>query len=1075
MKLTQRCIILTLGCVLAGCATDEIDVPGLSTSGFADDDGTGAADEGPADDDAGDDAADDTTGEPPELQAFGDCVSLDPLDVSAELDPEVTFVEENEVSFPAGVVCPELGFVSEIIDVVVTRPDPMPEAALPIVVFIAGVGQQSTGYDHIHDVLAERGFLVLNVTNDTGQTDVDWRKDRLACALRWLRWEPDSMGPYSGNARPSAIDPEHISCAVATGGHSNGGGAAFEVVAERFTQYATQWEGYEAVAVFAIAPRAPGVPGPPGGAVPLLAIATEHENEVPGGAQIMFDLMAGEDDPNAPGRYLLSTHAVGHHGFGSGGFLGLSALGGAIATEYIAAFLSWRVLDQNPAEARAFLTTRSFPESVLDPSYCANEEIYTNADFSGGVDCTEILDPGECADTRGCVVRQDDSCVGRPLILSSYYLDEVHLEEERSMIRTFEADVLAAEEQSHPMVAAGPTVAIADIAVLLDPVTTFTDGALPGHTTDLALIEWGGALQGVDGTVTIDLGGADLRNFTHASMRIAQASGMVFTSENECTTTRTSPIDLDLSIVDADGNGPVVAMDPLITQGAAPDSQDRCDGGGLDVDCCVSQFLHTQTFALADFCAQGPFSIDEVDSLVLHLPEETEDAHVILDTVEFTYSPFDEPAPGTEGPGQEFMFACEIDELAISETSCAGEPLQGVCDGPDVVVTPVDPPEVDTGVGTFDGWAVHVPAGWVRDPQSLTGPEYDAVISLCAQACELEWSDWPHVAPNDCADEDAFLAPVAISETSHRSHRRIPADYADGSDLFTGESLTCDLRTDCCEEFSEDICAARLDRATEAGQPLGRGEAWVLDVAGVTWADSSFADAPVTASMTGSIGYTFCAEGDGTSCPFYLGSLELELSEPLELELECNGVPQVHELESLEIRLAQPAFGVAQHGSSWKAFPPGSVMLDASGVVDAIPFASRRPIEQPVYFQAGEDWMQLQGTGGAFLEFGIPCNGAVADVKVAWAFENAATAEAPPTVSIASMSSTVSCPDTLPLQLTSGADPDDDLVSLRWLVDGVLLEDSTTSIPFTESHEITAILRDARGATATATKTISCE
>jgi hypothetical protein len=57
----------------------------------------------------------------------------------------------------------------------------------------------------------------------------------------------------------------------------------------------------------------------------------------------------------------------------------------------------------------------------------------------------------------------------------------------------------------------------------------------------------------------------------------------------------------------------------------------------------------------------------------------------------------------------------------------------------------------------------------------------------------------------------------------------------------------------------------------------------------------------------------------------------------------------------------------------------------------------------------------------------------------------------------------------------SRGDPDGDYDSLRWIVDGVLLEEIWPTIPFTESHEIKAVLRDSRGATGTATKAIACE
>lgn len=82
--------------------------------------------------------------------------------------------------------------------------------------------------------------------------------------------------------------------------------------------------------------------------------------------------------------------------------------------------------------------------------------------------------------------------------------------------------------------------------------------------------------------------------------------------------------------------------------------------------------------------------------------------------------------------------------------------------------------------------------------------------------------------------------------------------------------------------------------------------------------------------------------------------------------------------------------------------------------------------------------------------------------------------EAPPSVSISGLPSSVSCPDELALVVTSAYDPDDDIVSLRWIVDGLLLTDPNPTIPFTQAHEITAVVRDARGATPTDAKSVTC-
>jgi hypothetical protein len=69
---------------------------------------------------------------------------------------------------------------------------------------------------------------------------------------------------------------------------------------------------------------------------------------------------------------------------------------------------------------------------------------------------------------------------------------------------------------------------------------------------------------------------------------------------------------------------------------------------------------------------------------------------------------------------------------------------------------------------------------------------------------------------------------------------------------------------------------------------------------------------------------------------------------------------------------------------------------------------------------------------------------------------------------------TVGCPDDVALTVDVD-DAESDVTSVRWRVDGVLLDDALTSVPFTQSHELTAIVRDSRGATTTSRKQVDCE
>src|SRR5690606_32512900 len=157
-----------------------------------------------------------------------------------------------------------------------------------------------------------------------------------------------------------------------------------------------------------------------------------------------------------------------------------------------------------------------------------------------------------------------------------------------------------------------------------------------------------------------------------------------------------------------------------------------------------------------------------------------------------------------------------------------------------------------------------------------------------------------------------------------------------------------------------------------------------------------------------------------------LASAELELLEPLQLDLECDSQLVSHELSELTVHLAQPAFGVAEEGTSWNGFTPGGLVLEAEGVVDQLPFRSRLPIEQPVYLYAADGLLLLQGLTGFLIEFEIPCNGLMADVAVGWDLVEDEVLEGPPTLGIGHLPATMSCPDGLPLTLQWADDPEQD-------------------------------------------------
>ncbi|MBK8238363.1 MAG: hypothetical protein IPK74_22765 [Deltaproteobacteria bacterium] len=121
-------------------------------------------------------------------------------------------------------------------------------------------------------------------------------------------------------------------------------------------------------------------------------------------------------------------------------------------------------------------------------------------------------------------------------------------------------------------------------------------------------------------------------------------------------------------------------------------------------------------------------------------------------------------------------------------------------------------------------------------------------------------------------------------------------------------------------------------------------------------------------------------------------------------------------------------------------------------------------------FEAG--WANIPAYGKFEVTLDVPCNGILAEVSATFDVVASSWLGSPPEAEI-TVPSTVTCPSTVSLTLDTD-DAEADVASVRWRVDGVLLDDALTSIAFTQAHELTAIVRDARGATTTVRKSIAC-
>ena len=990
----------------------------------------------------------------------------------------------------------------------------------------AGLTEASHRYRDLIGSLVSDGFVVFGINPDGGTMTSGGRRAALACTMIWARneWE----------------DRQRLSEFMVLAGHSRSGGATYlltEHLAEEahLPEHEPGIDEWRQCGLVTYAQRYGTSAGSSETTIdpitrrsspPFLSLLGTIDEDTRNQGILAYDNRHAETSQGAVDDWdelVVVVHGQFHRAWG-----GLPGVGGASGETvfgpfFSRQFLQWQMMGEDASRRRFMdlidvgVDRCAFEDLDLADSerWGGELEIY----YSG---CTAAEPPDVCEDPQVTLVGAD-----RPLIYANFGQGAEWPGAEREPIDTLDHSVngcamwtegtedgaylhtvMPSNSTSGGTIAVttlmaqpgtegpGPCVCVAHPSVLNHitasglpdacsaPGGYFGSEHFDAHDGTAMLVHFGDDLGPVsirwslvdgDGAV---IEGRSLSSYSHVSVRL----GNVVTDPSGCSS-GWIPDEFEVNAYLENGDG-IRHMVPL---GRQIESDQR------DVDGCRSaQFMHTLRIPLAYFCDQGEFSIDDVRAFILEFPDDGESHVALVDSIELVRDPDGAalwPAYAACGSMPEVpdpcptaassSWNCIADDLVALETSCSGEPTSGECDVLDTEHNPVPLPEVDDlQQGTYDGWVVHIPKGWVRDPQDPTEDELESILGRCIAACELEYADDPFVSA-DCSASDAFFEPTLRSTTSVGAQASIPNAYAHGEDLFTGESLDCDLRTDCTLAFDENLGPARLRRFSPAAEPLHRGEEWLITVAGdmeagSSYAVQSFSDA--SAAISGTVGYSRCAAGNAQTCPFYLASMELQLDEPLQLDLECDSEPQSHELTELTIRLVQPAFGVAEEGTSVNAFPPGGLVLEAVGVVDSIPFSSRRPIEQPVYLFAADGLLTIQAAiDGFVLDFDVPCNGLLADVSVGWSLAEDMALEGPPTLGIEHLDTTIACPDDLALTLGWASDPDLDYESLQWIVDGVLLEDEYPTLTVTESHEITAVLRDSRGATGSATASVTCQ
>ena len=415
-------------------------------------------------------------------------------------------------------------------------------------------------------------------------------------------------------------------------------------------------------------------------------------------------------------------------------------------------------------------------------------------------------------------------------------------------------------------------------------------------------------------------------------------------------------------------------------------------------------------------------------------------------------------------------YLCHADALEIdaTETSCWVFPSGGSCPSGQTHTQAVALPEVSDGMsGWVEGWAIHVGSDEIRNIHRPTSTELAMLHDRCVEACEAEWASIDEITA-DCSAIDAFTAITLRQTPSTPTLALVPSAQQDGSDLFPMQSLSCNLHTSCCEQFSSHLCPFRPDRVTP-GNPLlaSTREQYVFDLEGSTM---MIEGAEAATSVEGVVRYSDADDTAAEPQAVYLSDLFIVSETSTELELDCNdGTTAMPEISLFAFGLTQPAFGIRRTAAAEVAFPPGALLYRIGVLVDSVVTWVDAVNSLPVYGElspAGVDLDLAQVVR-------VPCNDGTSDILLTLDLADDAVIAEPPDITI-TLASTMSCPGVLTLSATV-TDPNADVDTVRWLVDDHLLAPSVTQVTVPSGAPVLAVVAcDSRGACTRAEHTITC-
>lgn len=491
----------------------------------------------------------------------------------------------------------------------VYRPDngagEWPNSTFPLVVFAHGNGHRYFAYPDFFRTLNRLGFVVAAIDIPTN-TEITERGEMALCASRWFASEwPDN---------------DHLTSDLIFMGHSRGG-KGVAIAAGLHQTLASPLDVLALRAVLSVAPSKTGPTLSLSNQFPFLFLQGSTDEDATHGAIPLYDSFGIEQfpGPGAAGKWIVWIYDIAHNEFGGHcgddpgppncngvppSCLQTSAKGLAALRSYFSLFSLWHVFGRG--EFRRFFigTDQEIPDGQDDPEFDMTD--------------TEFWEEWD----------------GQPQIYRAFVEGAAELSGRRRVLDAFEDGDINMSTASGFVTAAG-MVAVAEGEATTLVNTEHRTGAL--HVSKMA---------GSTGEVRWQVPPAfrqDLTGFAHFNIRMGNRITVL--DEDTCTVVSAPPP--EFTLVFEDGGGMEFPVDSATLDQNVPiqDSRIVLTPQQLDL-CATTTYMRTLRVPLASLCAQGLVPTD-IRAVTLRLPHP-EALDVIVDSLEFSRSPFDDP--GSCGP-----------------------------------------------------------------------------------------------------------------------------------------------------------------------------------------------------------------------------------------------------------------------------------------------------------------------------------------------------------------------------------------------------------------------------------------